>query len=215
MQLFERCASAIAFQYLANAVGAGDDGKAAFLAKLEFAVTKGEPYESPDASWTPSFYEQWIRLSPALADVNLKPLLYLSRDRSIGLASYDELSAEAGKILDALLKTDQLLLSLIPQIKALGDAEAERLLTRLVRRARSDQWSAAAITRCFHVTKAFENLGPQFAASLIEIPGPQRLASVVALVRDAPWAKDLMNEWAADAASPTPVKNLLKMKARK
>jgi len=79
VQLFERCASSSAFEFLIKAVAVSPDGKAQFLTAVEDAAKKGEKYEAPHPSWTGSFYEQWLKLAPRLTDKDLRPILHLSR----------------------------------------------------------------------------------------------------------------------------------------
>jgi len=208
-QLFERCASSAAFDYLAQAIATSDEGHASFLKALELSAAKGESYSAPNPSWNFPFYEQWIRLPPQLADVALKPYLYLSRDRALALASYDELSPEARKVFEAALQAAQVVGGLVAQIKALGEIEAERVLIRLVRRARTDQWSAPSVTRCFNVTDAFPNLGPQLTTALAEIPATQRPPAIGPLLTAAAWASDLASNWASDPSTPQQLRNVL------
>ncbi len=214
-QLFERCASAPAFDFYAKAIGVAEDGRPGFLAVLEDAASRGEPYVPPNTSWTGPFYEQWVRLNPRLGTVDLRPLLYLSRDRSLALASYDELSPDARRVFEAALKTTQVMENLVGLVKALGDAEAERVLTRLIRKAKTEQWSAASVMRCFHCTKAFPSLGPQLASALSEIPAPHRPTAAAPLLIDEPWAAALVAEWGKDSASPPQLRNLITQKAGK
>ncbi|MBW8363357.1 MAG: ATPase [Rhizobium sp.] len=212
LQLFERCASPAAFDFLAQAISSSDEGKPEFLGELEKCAAKGEAYVPPNASWGAVFYEQWVKLSPQLADVSLKPFLYLSRDRALALASYDELSPEARKVFEASLKTTQVLGGLVAQIKAIGEIEAERVLVRLIRKARTEQWSPGALTRCFNVTEAFSNLGPQLATALAEIPAEQRPSAIGPLLVTPIWAEALVANWTGDKHTPLPLKNLLNKK---
>jgi predicted KAP-like P-loop ATPase len=212
LQLFERCASPAAFDFLVQAISSNDEGKPTFLDPLEKSAAKGEAYAPPNASWGGAFYEQWVKLSPQLADVSLKPFLYLSRDRALALASYDELSPEARKVFEASLKATQVLGGLVGQIRAIGEVEAERVLVRLVRKARTEQWSAGAVTRCFNVTDAFENLGPQLATALAEIPAEQRPPAIGPLLATPVWAEALVAEWMADKRTPQQLKNVLNKK---
>lgn len=158
LQLFERCANAVGFEHLAKAVAASDDGKVQFLADLEAAAQKGDAWAAPTA-WPQPFYEQWVKLAPQLGDVDLRPLMHLSRDRKLAIAAYDELSQEAQKMLDALLGATSVIPTLVDQIKALGESEAERVLTRLGRKARTEQFTADSVARCLNITKAFPALG--------------------------------------------------------
>ncbi|WP_230463049.1 MULTISPECIES: hypothetical protein [Burkholderia cepacia complex] len=98
VQLLERVASPAAFEFFVKAVASSLNGEAEFLEALEVAAQADDEYVAPHPSWSTSFYQQWVRLSPRLAGSDLRALLHLSRDRSLGLAAYDELSEEARKM---------------------------------------------------------------------------------------------------------------------
>lgn len=136
-----------------------------------------------------AFYEQWVKLAPQLGDVDLRPLMHLSRDRKLAIAAYDELSQEAQKMLDALLGATSVIPTLVDQIKALGESEAERVLTRLGRKARTDQFTADSVARCLNITRAFPALGPQLALLLGEIPSTRRPIALVPLLQNETWAQ--------------------------
>ncbi len=209
LQLFERCAPPAAFEYLVKQVAEREDGKAAFIAKIEGALAKGDSPEMPDASWKEPFISDWLNLSPRLGDVDLRPLLYLSRDRALSLASFDELSPEGRSLLEGILDADAIMPPLVEQLKALGEAEADRILNRIRRRARANQWDRTSLVQALHVPKAFPALGPAYVNLLNEIPATKRPAPLIPLIRDEDWAKDLLKRWGADKQSPTPVKNAI------
>jgi predicted KAP-like P-loop ATPase len=212
LQLFERCASTAAFDFLVQATASNDEGKPAFLEELEKSAARGEAYTPPNASWGDPFYEQWVKLSPQLADVSLNPFLYLSRDRALSLASYDELSPAARKVFEASLATTQVLTGLVAQLQAIGETEAQRVLVRLIRKARTEQWSSGAVTRCFNVTTAFASLGPRLATALAEIPAGKRPGAIGPLLAAATWAEALVADWMADTHSPQQLRNVFKKK---
>lgn len=212
VQLLERCGSVPAFEFLTKAVAASADGKAAFLESLEKAAGKDEKYTSPDASWDTPFYEQWVKLSPQLSAVDLRPLLHLSRDKALALAAYDELSAQAKKVLTAAMAVDGQNHALVAQLKNLAEPEASKVLVRLVRQARTDQWSEASIKRCFNVPDAFEQLGPQLAAALAEVPIERVTSPLLPELRSKAWAAQLLEKWKADPKASQTVKNYFKTK---
>lgn len=214
LQLFERCANAVGFEHLAKAVAASDDGKVQFLADLEAAAQKGDAWVAP-TPWAQPFYEQWVKLAPQLGDVDLRPLMHLSRDRKLAIAAYDELSQEAQKMLDALLGATSVIPTLVDQIKALGESEAERVLTRLGRKARTEQFTADAVARCLNITKAFPALGPQLALLLGEVPATRRPIALVPLLQNETWATSELQRWEGDADTPTPVKRAISAKRGK
>lgn len=212
IQLLERCASVPAFEFLTKAVAASADGKAAFLEGLEKAAGKDEKYVSPDASWDTPFYEQWVKLSPQLSAVDLRPLLHLSRDKALALAAYDELSAQAKRVLAAAMAADGRNHALVAQLKTLAEPEASKVLVRLVRHARADQWSEASIKRCFNIPEAFEQLGSQLAAALSEVPIERVSSPLLPELWGKVWAAQLLEKWKADPKASQTVKNYFKTK---
>lgn len=214
MQLFERCASSAAFEYLAKSVSAHDDGHLESLATVEPALRQGDEYKAPDPSWAHSFYEQWLKLDPPLAGTNLKPFLYLSRDRATSVAAYDQLSAEARAVLEAALQVDQVIPGLVSQLKTLSEQEAEQVLVRLIRRARSDNWSGGATTRLFNCTDAHPNLGSLVVGALREISAKQRPSQIGPLLRGKSWATELVTQWTDDKDTPEPLRRMLGLKGR-
>ena len=215
LQLFDRCAPPAAFEYLVKQVSDREDGKAVFLADIEAALAKGESFEVPDPSWNSSFIRGWLKLNPRLGDTDLRPLLYLSRDRALSLASFDELSPEGRGLLEALLEAKKIMPTLLSQLMSLGEAEGERILSRLKRRARSNQWGRSVLIQALHVPKAFPNLAPSFVTLLNEIPASKRPAPFIPLIRDETWAEELLRRWATDEESPKPVKNAITALGRK
>lgn len=209
LQLFERCAPAAAFEYLAKQVGDSEDGKPNFLQELEEKVAKAEELTFPHDSWKAPFISDWLKLNPPLSEIDLRPLLYLSRDKAISLASFDELSPDGREMLSALCEAKGLLQPLITNIKQIGAIESEKILTRMKRRARNQQWESAVIVQALHLPKAFPELAASFIAMLDEIPAGKRPAPLIPQLRSETWAKELLARWEQDDSSPAPVKKAI------
>ena len=215
LQLFERCAPPAAFEYLVKQVADSEDGKAQCLTDIEAALTKGESASIPDPSWETSFVEEWLKLNPRLGDTDLRPLLYLSRDRALSLASFDELSPEGRALLEAILEANKILPPLVEQLKPLGEAEGERILSRIKRRARASQWDRTTLIQALYIPKAFPDLAPSFVSLLNEIPASKRPAPFIPMIRNEAWADELLQRWATDTDSPQRVKNAISGLKRK
>ncbi|QFZ84328.1 NTPase KAP [Variovorax paradoxus] len=198
VQLFERCASSAAFEFLTKSVAENPDGNAEFLNAVEDAAQKAEKYEPPHPSWTGPFYEQWLKLAPRLAGKNLQPILHLSRDRSLGLAAYDELSAQAKKVLEAIMEATERSALLVNQLKALGEGDVSRILNRAIRKGRENQWEFEDIVRCLHCTESHPAMGLQLAPALYEVPGNKRSVALIPLLKSLPWAAALLRDWEDD-----------------
>ena len=209
LQLFERCAPAAAFEYLAKQVGDSEDGKPKFLQELEEKVAKAEELTFSHESWKAPFISDWLKLSPPLSEIDLRPLLYLSRDKAISLASFDELSPDGRELLSALCEAKGLLQPLIGNIKQIGAIESDKILTRMKRRARNQQWESAVIVQALHLPKAFPELATSFIAMLDEIPAGKRPAPLIPQLRNETWAKELLARWEQDDSSPAPVKKAI------
>jgi len=208
MLLFERCSSSGAYEYLVKNAGESDDGKLKFLQRLESDLASGKEYKSPDATWKSTFIEKWLKLSPTLGDIDIRPLLYLSRDRSLALAAYDELSPVARELFDALSKieTGTIVKDLVERIKTIGETESEILLGRIVRIGRTDQWEVKTLYSALHITEAFSSLGDNLISALSEIPAISRKPAYVPILKDKNWAEAMLKQWGEDLETPTPVR---------
>jgi len=215
LQLFERCAPAAAFEYLAKQVGDSEDGKPRFLQELEEKVAKAEELTFPHESWKAPFISEWLKLAPPLSEIDLRPLLYLSRDKAISLASFDELSPVGRELLSALCEAKSFLQPLIANIKQIGLIESDKILTRMKRRARNQQWESTVIVQALHLPKAFPELATSFIAMLDEIPDSKRPAPLIPHLRNETWAKELLDRWEQDDSSPAPVKKAINTARRK
>jgi predicted KAP-like P-loop ATPase len=79
MLLFERCASAKAYEELAAAVTNDPRGRPSFLKPWEDTAKAGADYKLNEG-WDDNFIREWLTLPPQLADMDLRGVLYVSRD---------------------------------------------------------------------------------------------------------------------------------------
>ena len=211
MLLFERCASNGAFDYLSQEVTKAEDGKPKFLAQIEKDLATGGEYKAPNTAWDSDFIKYWVLLSPTLGDVDLRALLYLSRDKALSYAAYDELSPEGKRIFEALkkVKTTTIITTLVDDIKKNGENEAVILLNRIAGIGRTNQWEAATVNAAIHITEAFPTLGSRVALALGEIPVKSIKTAIIPLIKEKEWAKDLLKEWNNNSETPKPAKNAI------
>jgi len=210
MQLFERCASSRAFEFLIKKSKESQDGKLVFLQEIEAKLASGDDYEIEEPSWKEPFVEEWLRLDPKLGNTDIRPLLYLSRDRALKLAAYDELSKEARDILNALKDVDKIIIQeLVEKIQRIGETEAEKVLVRLGRLGSANQWERQHLIAMSHVTEAFPNLGKTFVNILNQIPAQMRKPAFIPLLKDKPWASDMLEQWSSEVTTPQAVKNAI------
>lgn len=216
MQLFERCASPAAFEDLVKKSVESQDGKLIFLQEIEAKVASGEDYDTEDSNWKSPFIKEWLKLEPKLGDADIRPLLYLSRDRSLSLAAYDELSKETIEILSALAAVDKdIIKALVDKIKEIGEMEAERLLVRLGRIGSGSQWEKKTLIATLHITEAYPNLGSRLVNLLDTIPAKTRKVAFIPLLLDKPWASEMLTRWNNDINTSQVVKNAINAKGGK
>lgn len=104
--LFERCAPAAAINRLYALINEAPGGKSDRITQLE-QLTE-DPVKFEDAlppEWKEAkqdFYRNWFQLNPALAGVDLRPLIYLSRETTTLRSSGSQLSEAASEALRQL-----------------------------------------------------------------------------------------------------------------
>ena len=211
MLLFERCASQGAFDYLAEIVSKTTDGKPEIIKNLESDLEKEKEYHAPNSKWNDDFIKEWILLSPKLSDYDLRPLLYLSRDKSITLAGYDKISPAGEEIFKALQANKGILIKqeLVERISQLGLEESEAILQRLLRMGRSEQWTNDSLGRALHIIEAYPDLDSQLAVELTSLPSVARKPALVTAIKEKDWAKELIEQWAEESTTPADTKRML------
>jgi len=212
LQLFERCASPSAFEFLAKKVSESDDGKVEFLIEIEEKLKNGEDYEAPDHSWKDPFIEEWLKITPLLSDIDLRPLLHLSREKIVSLSGVDELSQEAKSIYEALLVVKSYNTTLITNIQSLQETEANQILIRLKRKLMSEDWNKDSLQGVLHIVKAYPSLNSSVIALLSEIPVAKRLVSLIPILSNEEWAKDTLLQWEKDDNTPERTKKAIQHK---
>ncbi len=212
LQLFERCVSPAAFEFLVSEANKSEDGKPAFLMSLESSLSNGDDYKEPTESWKDAFVEAWMKLDPPLGDLDLRPILNLSRTQASATVRYDRLSAQALEILEAVSASKDIESIIVKRILAVGKTEAEQILVRLSRKARAEQLTTDSLLRAMNVTEAFPELAGTIVGLLSEIPPKARKAPLVPRLKGRPWAAPVLEKWRADENTPVPVKKAIESK---
>ncbi|MFP1727231.1 P-loop NTPase fold protein [Lonsdalea quercina] len=215
LQLFERCATTAAFDFLARSVTESEDGKPKFIEKIENDIQKGNVYTPPDPSWRNDFIESWIGIKPSLSSIDLRPLLYLSREKFISISNMDDISDEARNILESIIISDDTFEIFSENLKGIGETEAEKIFSRLKVKCRTEQWSIEYLKKCLFVTSVYESMANEFTSLLREIPGEIRPASFVPLINKKSWAIDLLESWEKDPNTNKQTVNAIKLKFRR
>ncbi len=214
MQLFERCASPAAYDFFLKSIDQ-KNGIIPFMADIEQKITDGTKIDAVHESWNAPFVQDWLKLEPKLGELDLRPLLYLSRDKSILFTSGDEISPTGEGVLKAILLSKKLTQPLIEELKKLGETEAERILNKLFRIIRESQYELEKVQMTFHITAAYPALGTRLASFLFELP-PQKISPVlIPFLRDETWANELIKHWRDDVNTPTSVQSAIEITKHK
>ena len=210
MLLFERCSKPNSLEYLIERVTESENGILVFLDEIETALSSGNDYKEPDESWSDPFVKEWVKLEPKFGKKDLRPLLYLSRDKSPVLAAYDELTKEAKEILLALETVDKSeIKEIVTGLKNIGEIEAEKILVRICNEGQAKQWDIKVLRKALHVTAAYPNLGSRLADFLKKIAVKSLIPAYIPLLRDKGWASEILATWSSDTSTPSRVKNAI------
>ena len=208
--LFERLGNPQAYSELIVAASASDTGKPAFLADWETKAAAGAELNLA-APWDDPFVVEWLTLPPALADLDLRGALYVSREHAPLITPGDRLSSDAADLLSALLEHPDMAASLRERLAKVSRAETTIMMDRLLDRARQEQaWGVPPILEaCLAMSDADPTQGARLAAFLRERPAAQIEPNIVPKVGDQPWASGLFRTWEGGDVSK-PVKAAIK-----
>lgn len=208
--LFERLGDPKAYAELITEVSASDTGKPAFLGDWETKTSTGADLELK-APWDSSFVREWLTLPPALADIDLRGALYVSREHAPLITPEDRLSSEAAELLGALLQHPDMALALMDRLVKLPRTETTVMMDRLLERARQEQeWGVPPIFEAaLALAQADPVQGARLAAFLRERPPAQIQPNIVPKIADQPWAASVFDTWDKIAIG-RPVKTAIK-----
>ncbi|MGV2454817.1 UNVERIFIED_CONTAM: P-loop NTPase fold protein [Acinetobacter seifertii] len=164
IQLFERCATSSEFEHLSKMILESDDGMPEKIIEIEQQAKNSETVSFP-SEFLSDFSKRWFAIKPELSNIDLRPYLYLSQDRSINIAQGQELSKESQTLLIAIINAKSYLPMLDTSIKALAPYDAKAILKHLIKNARIKQYSKESLTCCLNITRNF----PEFSSDLIDL----------------------------------------------
>lgn len=213
--LVERCAPELS-QALANFVTSETDGRVAVLKTAEAAAAAGEPLQAPFDTLDP-FVEQWLQLAPALGDVDLRPLLHLSRDTDTRDFGVDDLLPVGRELRDALTvataRNDPLTLA----IRNAGAHQAGLAMSRAwALQAHKRTWRAAAdVLMLIETCKVFPQHGVTAADLLSKAPVSALGGGIIPGLAEHAWAAEVLDKWVAHPSIEKSVKRAIEqMKKR-
>jgi predicted KAP-like P-loop ATPase len=211
MLLFERLGNPKAYAELTKAVVENAGGRPLFLADWEEKAGAGKKQELT-APWDDPFIQEWLTLSPRLADQDLRGVLYVSREHAPLITPEDRLSSEAADLLGALLAHPDMASGLKERLTKVPRSEITVIMDRLLDRARQEQeWGVPPILEACIVTAEADPLqGARLAAFLADRPATQVQPNIVPKIGDQPWAKDVFTAWDKATGLSKPVKAAIK-----
>ena len=214
MLLFERCGSEAAYAELVRAINEHEAGKPTFLGPWETAVANGNPLpEDMPQVWQDDFVKDWLGLTPAFAGLDLRAVVYVSREHLPIISEADQLSPEGAELLAALYEVQtQPSTALSGKLKTLSKRELAFIMARLLDRARSvEAWGTPPILNaCLTVLQADADLADLLANFLRrDIPLARLEPSIVVLLARQRWAKPVLEHWDKQSGTPSPVKKAI------
>lgn len=194
IQLFERCATSSEFEYLSKIIIESGDGMPEKIIAIEQQTKNGETVEFP-SEFLSEFSKRWFSIKPELSNIDLRPYLYLSQDRSINIAQGQELSKDSQTLLIAIINAKSYLPMLDSSVKALNPYDAKAILKHLIKNARIKQYSKESLTSCLNITRNF----PEFSSDLIDLLKSIQhqfiKRDLIPSFRNEPWVNEVFQVW--------------------
>lgn len=211
MLLFERCGDESAYSALVKEISERDDGKPVTLKPWEEAVAKREDPQLK-APWDNDFTRDWLALPPVLSDSDLRAVVYVGREHLPIISRADQLSTEAANVLEALLAIKQTPAEeFINKLKAISKGELSVIFEKLTARAKQvTEWGSPGILHALlAVTEADGTFADNVWRFLSQVPPKQLKPAIVPLLKDKPWAVQLLKTWKEHAETSSPVKKAI------
>lgn len=213
--LLERCDEAVA-NALAEKVSAESEGRIGILHDAEVAA-KNQDGTLSSPFGDKSFVREWLQLEPLLGDMDMRPILHLSRDSTVRDFGTDDLNATGKALRDALVAARNSNEALKKQIRDADDFQSGLAMARAweLRRSSRTWQKAEEVLMLVEVTRVHPSAGSRAAALVSQAPITQLAPGLVSALTDCDWMKDVLSKWERDDQTPQPVKRAIENARKK
>ncbi|MDX8126770.1 P-loop NTPase fold protein [Methylomonas sp. OY6] len=205
--LVERCDETLA-NALAARVSSDADGRVPILREAEAAAAAGPGTPLPEPFKDDPFSREWLQLKPSLGEVDLRPLLHLSRDTATRDFGADNMTDEGRALRDALAAATNSNAPLTEAIRTAGAIQAGLAMGKAwqLKAAKRTWRSGEDVVPLIEPCKVFPELAAQASALLAEAPVGKVGPGVIPLLYAQTWARPTLDKWELDASVDKPTK---------
>ena len=192
--LVERCDETLA-NALAARVTSDADGRVPVLREAEAAAACGAALPEPFKD--DPFSREWLQLKPPLGEVDLRPLLHLSRDTATRDFGADNMTDGGRALRDALVTATASNLPLTDAIRAAGALQAGMAMGKAwqLKAAKRTWRSGEDVVPLLEPCKVFPELAAQASALLAEAPVAKVGPGIIPSLYAQQWARTIVDNW--------------------
>lgn len=213
--LLERCDEAIA-NALAEKVSAESEGRISILHEAE-AAAKDLAHKLPSFFGDKSFVREWLQLEPMLGDMDMRPILHLSRDSTVRDFGADDLNVAGKTLRDALVTARSSNEALKQQIRDAGELQAGLAMARAweLRRSSRSWQKAEEVLMLIAVSRIHPSAGARAAALVDQAPVASLAPGLVSALIECNWMKEILSKWENDPQISPLVKRVIEHEREK
>ena len=201
--LLERCGTKEAYTKIAESSAENENGHPTILKDIEAALDSGNEIELPE-EFNSIFFRHWVTSKPTLSDVDLRAVLFVSREHSPLLLSHEQMSTAGTELFEALIDQPDMSAELEDKIKGLSIEDLNLIMDKLLERAlREQSWGIPPILEaCITVARANIALGNRLGAFLSSRPINQIEPSIVPKIQGEEWSEIAFKVWEKENVVP-------------
>ncbi len=194
--LVERCNEVLA-NALASLVTSASDGRVDVLRTAEMVAADAEKPPLPEPFKEDTFTREWLQLHPALGEMDLRPLLHLSRDTATRDFGADDMTPEGRDLRDALVSATNSNVPLTQAITAAGAHQAGMAMVRAWQlKASKRTWRVGEdVVPLIEPCKVFPELGVKAASLLEQAPVAEVGPGIIPQLYEQSWARTVLEKW--------------------
>lgn len=211
--LVERCDETLA-NALAARVSSDADGRVPVLLEAEAAAASGAALPEPFKD--DPFSREWLQLKPPLGEIDLRPLLHLSRDTATRDFGADNMTGEGRALRDALVAATASNVPLTEAIRAAGVIQAGMAMSKAwqLKAAKRTWRSGEDVVPLLEPCKVYPELTSQASVLLAGAPIAKVGPGIIPLLYAQEWARPIVDKWELDSSVEKPTKAAIQQAKR-
>ncbi len=208
--LFMRCAKKDAQNFLIDQIKLSTDGKIEIFQEIEELIKNGKDLDDKYRSFNDPFIQEWLKLKPSLVNCDLRPMLFLSKNKSISFTRFEEESQNVIELFELISKNSEITIQVLEsQLEPFTNDEVNQLFRKVRQLGKTKKWEKDLPLILAVIANSKKELHAECISALEQVDAKERKVQHMPYLVRYKWLEVVINNWRDDENTPNTTKKAI------